>query len=229
MIGIIGAMPEEVQALKDLMIITEETKIHDIPFFIGTLENKDVILMQSGVGKVNAAYSTTLLLEHFQIDALINIGSAGGLNLDENVGDVVVGKYVKHHDLDVTAFGRKMGELEGLPKAFEADMHLLKATNKCLEELNIPYHVGLIVSGDQFIAREEQVSKIKLNFKDAMCAEMEAASIAHIAYLYHKPFIILRSLSDIFGKGGNNIQFDEYLKIASKNSAALCQKMMRHI
>lgn len=228
MIGIIGAMEEEVEAIKVLMEDIEEKQIRHTHFYVGKLSSQDVCLMQSGIGKINAAVSTTLLLEHFPIDALLNVGSAGGLMMDENVGDVVIGKQVCHHDVDVTAFGRAYGEVPGMPLYFEADEHLIALTTHALKDLNIPSHVGLIVSGDSFIATKEQVSPILSHFPSALAAEMEASSIAQVAYIYHKPFIILRSLSDVFGKGNNNIQFDEYLKTAAKHSAALCQAVVSH-
>lgn len=226
MIGIIGAMEEEVAAIKVFMEDIEEKQIHGIQFYIGTLVGKDVCLMQSGVGKVNAAFSTTILLEHFDIDALLNVGSAGGLDFNENVGDVVIGKDVCHHDVDVTAFGRPYGMVPGMPLYYEADEKLVQLTHQVLDDLGIQSHIGLIASGDSFIAQEAQVNQIKKHFPEALAAEMEASSIAQVAYLYHKPFIILRSLSDIFGKGNNNIQFDEYLKKAATNSAALCKAVV---
>lgn len=228
MIGIIGAMQEEVTALKALMEVKEEKAIHQIPFCLGTLANQNVVLMQSGIGKVNAAYSTTLLLEYFDVDALINIGSAGGLHLHENVGDVVIGREVCYYDVDVTP-DRVYGQVPGMPVTFKADEKLDALVAEVLDELGIPHHCGLIVSGDQFVSREDQVNLIKKHFPEAMCVEMEAASIAQIAYLYQTPMIVLRSLSDIFGKGGNAVQFDEYLQVASRNSAKLCKAVVEKL
>lgn len=228
MIGIIGAMTEEVAALKKQMIVKEERCIHQIPFYLGTLANRDIVLMQSGIGKVNAAYSTTLLMEHFEIDTLINIGTAGGLNLKENVGDVVIGKEICYYDVDVTP-DRVYGQIPGMPERFHADPKLDAMTAEVLDELKIPYHCGLIVSGDQFVSREDQVDLIKQHFPEAMCAEMEACSIAQIAYLYQVPMIVLRSLSDIFGKGGNAVQFEEYLEVASYHSALLCKAVVEKL
>lgn len=226
MIGIIGAMEEEVTALKNEMSITEEKKIHQIQFYVGSIEQRKVVLMQGGIGKVNAAYATTIMMEHFAIDLLINIGSAGGLDLQENVGDVVVASSVIHHDFDCTAFGRAFGEIPDMPLAFEASSQHMEIVTKCLEDLELSYHVGLIVSGDQFIAQKQQVETIQKHFPKAIAAEMEAASVAQIAYLYRVPFVILRSLSDVFGKGNSDMQFDTYLTLASKNSALLTKKVI---
>lgn len=226
MIGIIGAMAEEVTALKQRMVIDEESVIHDIHFMIGSLQNRPVVLMQGGIGKVNASYATTLLLEHFAIDYLINIGSAGGLLASENVGDVVIAQTVAHHDVDCESFGYAYGTVPGMPNGFTSDDKLIAATVTVLKDLGIPHHMGLIVSGDQFVARLDQVAQIQNHFPQAIAVEMEAAAVSQVAYLYHVPFIILRSLSDVFGKGESGIQFDTYLALASEHSAQLCEKVV---
>jgi adenosylhomocysteine nucleosidase len=229
MIGIIGAMEEEVNAIKELMVVKQSRNIQGYDFIEGTLANKDIVLVQGGIGKVNATISTTLLILNFDIDFVINIGSAGGLKLEQNVGDVVISSKVVHHDVDVTGFGRKIGEVPGLPLYFEADEQLLNKVSEILKEKNISSYTGLIASGDQFICREDQVSMIKQNFPEAMCAEMEAASVAQTCYVFKKRFIITRSLSDVFNKGDSSIQFDEYLKKASQASANMCLELVKSI
>lgn len=225
MLGIIGAMEEEVAALKVKMDLKEEREIHQVKFYIGFLNGKETILMQGGIGKVNAAYSATLLMEHFEIEALINIGSAGGLDLNENVGDVVIASEVIHHDVDCSGFDYPYGKIPNMPLAFQTDQKLLKMTTECLDDLGITHHTGLIVSGDQFVCRSDQVSHILEHFPEAIACEMEAAAIAQIAYVYQIPFIILRSLSDVFNKGDSDVQFDTYLALASENSAKLAWKV----
>ena len=125
MIGIIGAMEEEVSALLDLSEIKDTHVYQGYTFYSCLLANKDVTIVQGGIGKVNAAISTTLLIEKYDVDTVINIGSAGGLLLEQNVGDVVVSTEVAHHDVDVTAFGRKIGEVPGMPATFKANETLL--------------------------------------------------------------------------------------------------------
>lgn len=226
MIGIIGAMKEEVDAIIDLMNVKKQQTYYGYTFYEGQMNNKDIVLLQGGIGKVNAAVSTTLLLTHYDIDYVINIGSAGGLDISQNVGDVVISSKVVHHDVDVTAFGREIGEVPDMPRFFMPDTDLLDKVKMILLKQNIPSHVGLIASGDQFICQNSQVEKIKKDFPDAMCAEMEAASIAQVCYVYQKKFIITRSLSDIFNKGENHVQFDEYLKKASLASAKMCYELV---
>ena len=226
MIGIIGAMEEEVAEILKLVEIYEKKDYQGYTFYEGVMNYHQVVVLQGGIGKVNAAISTTLLLTHYDIDVVINIGSAGGLHKDQNVGDVVISSGVIHHDVDVTAFGRALGEVPGMPCIFLPDEKLLTCVQGILQEQKIPSHVGLIASGDQFIARKEQVAAIQEAFPEAMCAEMEAASIAQVCHVFNKRFIITRSLSDVFDKGESPMQFDEYLKKASIASAKMCYEIV---
>ena len=227
MIGIVGAMEEEVSAICELMDIQNKKSQNGYVFYEGKMANKDVVVLQGGIGKVNAAIAMSLLFHLYDIDIVINIGSAGGLKMNQEVGDVVISTRVAHHDVDVTAFGRELGEVPGLPLYFEADQELLNQVDAILEESSLVHHKGLIVSGDQFISQPVQVQRIQDSFPDAMCAEMEAAAVAQACYVYNKRFIITRSLSDIFGKGDNDIQFDEYLKKASASSAKMCFELVK--
>ena len=212
MIGIIGAMEEEVKALLDKTEDIHENKILDCVFYEGKIDNKQVVILQGGIGKVNSAICVTLLLTNYDIDYVINIGSAGGLKDYQNVGDVVISSHVAYHDVGLTAFGRPMGELPELPVFIPADENLVNKAKDILHKMNIHENVGLIVSGDQFIAQEGQVSKIKKDFPNALCSEMEASAIGHTCYKFGVPFIITRSLSDVYGHGESSMQFDEYLK-----------------
>lgn len=229
MIGIIGAMEEEVNAIKELMEITHIDQRQDYTYYVGMIEEVEVVVVQGGIGKVNATISCTLLLINYEIDFVINIGSAGGLKQYQEVGDVVISQNVVHHDVDVTAFGREIGQVPGLPTYFQADESLLQTVKDILKHNNMRYHIGLIASGDQFISQKEQVDRILMNFPDAMCSEMEAASVAQVCHVFHKKFIITRSLSDVFNKGDSSIQFDEYLKKASSSSAQMCLELIRSI
>ena len=195
MIGIIGAMEEEVKALLDKTEDIHENKILDCVFYEGKIDNKQVVILQGGIGKVNSAICVTLLLTNYDIEYVINIGSAGGLKDYQNVGDVVISSHVAYHDVDLTAFGRPMGELPELPVFIPADENL--------------------------------VNKAKDILPNALCSEMEASAIGHTCYKFGVPFIITRSLSDVYGHGESSMQFDEYLKIASENSAKLCVELVK--
>jgi len=229
MIGIIGAMAEEVEAIKELMVIKNVEVHQNYRYHLGTIDDYEVVVVQGGIGKVNATISTTLLLTNYDVEFVINIGSAGGLKDNQEVGDVVISKNVVHHDVDVTAFGRELGQIPELPTYFEADEELLNKVEDILKKKKINSHIGLIASGDQFVSKKEQVDTIISHFPNAMCCEMEAASVAQTCYVFHKRFIITRSLSDVFNKGDSSIQFDEYLKKASASSAQMCLELIRSI
>ena len=229
MIGIIGAMEEEVQALLDKMTLQETMIKKDYKFYIGYIANKACVLVQGGIGKVNAAMSATLLFENYDIDALINIGTAGGLDINENVGDVVISTEVAYHDVDVTACNYQYGQMAGMPATFKADEKLIDLTQEILDKQENHVHLGLVVSGDTFVSQKYHVEHILTHFKEAKCADMEAAAIAQVSTIYKIPFIITRSLSDIFGKGNNDIQFDEYLKVASVASANMCEALISRL
>ncbi|MEG0275477.1 MAG: 5'-methylthioadenosine/adenosylhomocysteine nucleosidase [Coprobacillus sp.] len=226
MIGIIGAEDEEIAQIKKYIKINNVSKHQDYTFFEGLIDGKGVVLLHGGIGKVNAAVATTLLFTHYEIDYVINIGSAGGLYDNQSVGDVVISTAVVHHDVDITAFGRQLGELPGLPVHFEADPYLCECVCKVLNKMKMSFHSGLMTSGDQFIASEQQIQKIKKDFPEAICVEMEAAAIAQVCYVFNKKFIITRSLSDVYEKGKSKMQFDEYLKKASKVSAKMCYELI---
>lgn len=226
MIGIIGAMEEEVAEILKLVELKKKNEMQRFVFYEGVMNGQDIVVVQGGIGKVNATISSTLMILKYSIDYIINIGSAGGLKQDQNVGDVVISNVVAHHDVDVRAFGRKIGEVPGMPLYFKPDSELLDKIAEILKSLHVPSHIGLIVSGDQFISEKKQVDKIMKDFPQAMCCEMEAASIAQVCHIFHKKFIITRSLSDIYGKGNSSTQFDEYLKKASQSSAHMCYELV---
>ncbi len=229
MIGIIGAMDEEVGAVLEHLDAKKERMIHDVKFTEGKINGKDVVVCQSGIGKVNATFSTTLLMTNYDIDYVINVGTAGGLNSDEKPGDVVISTGVSSHDFDLSAFGREIGQVPDLPRIFEADGNLVKKTMNILDQEEVNYHIGLIVSGDQFLNNQSQVDKIKFDFLEPLAGDMEASAIAQICHKTKTPFIITRCLSDVFGIGDeSSLQFDEYLKLASKISADICVGLVNH-
>lgn len=220
MIGIISAMQVENEAILSLCKDVKEKKISNHLFYEANLSDRKVVLCLSGVAKVNAAMSTTLLLEHFPIDAILNIGTAGGLKENENVLDCVISQKVVQHDYDTSALDGILGK--GIYS--NADLRLINMAKDVADEMNIPYHVGLVASGDQFISGEDQINQILSNYPESLCAEMEAGGIAQVADSYGVPFVVIRSLSDIAVKKGNEMDFMEYVAIASKRSAAFAQK-----
>lgn len=197
-IGIIGAMEIEVEQLKKDMEISRTVNKARMEFFEGTLKGKQVVIVRSGIGKVNAAVCTQILVDEFQADCVINTGIAGSLNADINIGDIVISKDVLHHDMDAVNFGYPLGQIPQMDVfAFEADQELADRAERVCHEVNPEISVfrGRIVSGDQFIADKAVKERLISNF-GGYCTEMEGAAIAQTAYLNQIPFVILRAISD---------------------------------
>lgn len=218
MIGIIGAMSIEVEAVKKLMKHVQEVQFQGTTFYQGTLHDKEVVLMLSGVGKGNASMNTTMLCMRYPITTIINIGTAGGLLAEQKVLDIVISDDVIQHDYD-TSF---LDGIEGIGLHFKANQELVTLAKSTLAQEEVQVFVGNIVSGDQFIADRSQIDAIKKNFPMAMCAEMEAGAIAQVASRFQLPFIVLRSLSDVALNEDSHLDFMEYAKAASVRSAKFC-------
>ncbi|HLQ83454.1 MAG TPA: 5'-methylthioadenosine/adenosylhomocysteine nucleosidase [Pseudogracilibacillus sp.] len=227
-IGIIGAMDEEIALLKSKMTEVTETNISQIDFYKGQLAGKEVVLMKSGIGKVNAAISATILHEHFNPSLVINAGSAGGLKEKHSVGDIIISSEVIHHDADATVFNYKLGQIPQMPETFVACKDLINLVKKSVTKLGLPADIGLIGTGDSFIGRENQVKHIKANFPDIVATEMEAVSVAQVCYTYQTPFVIIRALSDIAGKD-SSILFEEFLEKAATNSAKVIIETIKQL
>ncbi|MCM3765374.1 5'-methylthioadenosine/S-adenosylhomocysteine nucleosidase [Neobacillus niacini] len=225
-IAIIGAMEEEVTLLRENIQAQTQEEVAGCEFTFGKMHDTDVILLRSGIGKVNAAMSSTILLEKYKPDCIINTGSAGGLNPDLNVGDTVISTEVRHHDVDVTAFNYEYGQVPQLPAAFLADEKLMAIAESAAKEIeNFQIVRGLIATGDSFMEDAERVEFIRGKFNNLQAVEMEAAAIAQVAFRFGVPFVIIRSLSDIAGKE-SEISFDQFIDKAATNSATLVMKMV---
>lgn len=218
MIGIIGAMEEEVTILKRKLNDMNEINIAHVKFYVGKLNHKEVVLTQSGIGKVNASISTTLLIEKFNPEVVINTGSAGALDQTLSIGDILVSNHVLYHDANATAFGYEYGQIPQMPKTYTTDPTLLKKTMHVLEQQQLNGKVGMTVSGDSFIGSSEQRQKIKQQFPEAMAVEMEATAIAQTCYQFKVPFIVIRAVSDL-ANGKADISFEEFLDKAALSSS----------
>lgn len=228
-IGIIGAMDEEVEALRDALTDRVTNTHAGFEIYTGKMHGKEVALLKSGIGKVNAAVGTTILMENYSPELIINTGSAGGFHEDLNVGDVVISSEVRHHDVDVTAFNYEMGQVPGMPAAFLADSELVEIAQQAIADTPVEKHIhGLIATGDSFMACPTRVEQTRQNFPEMAACEMEAAAIAQVCHHYDAPFVIIRSLSDIAGKE-SNVSFEQYLEKAAKHSAMLVSNMVKLI
>nr|WP_086940090.1 5'-methylthioadenosine/S-adenosylhomocysteine nucleosidase [Thaumasiovibrio occultus] len=223
-IAIIGAMEQEVTTLKSLLTDTQVTEIAGCSFYEGKLNGADVVLLQSGIGKVAASIGTTLLLERFSPDVVINTGSAGGFDSALTMGDVVISTEVRHHDADVTAFGYEMGQMAQQPAAFMADEKLIEVAEKALDSETKAVR-GLIASGDAFICKKEQIDYIRQHFPSIIAAEMEASAIGQVCHQFNVPFVVVRAISDVVDKE-SPMDFHEFLPIAAKSSSEMAVKMV---
>lgn len=227
-IGIIGAMHEEIVELKELMVNIKERKISNLTFFEGELCGKEVVLTESGIGKVNAALSTTLLINEYKTEKIIFTGVAGAVNPEVNVTDIVIGTDLVESDMDVTAGGNyKLGEIPRMKNSyFKPDSYLFdlakSAAIKLFGEKKV--FLGRIISRDEFVASEEKVKKLNEIFS-ADCVEMEGAAVAHVCEVLNIPFVVIRSISD---KADNEagMTFDEFVKIAAKNSKLIVEEIL---
>ena len=220
-IGIIGAMKEEVEILKQQMTDPVIYKRGGSTFFSGKLDGKDVVLLQCGIGKVNASIGTTMLILRYKPMCIINTGSAGGFSEDLEIGDVIISSEVIHHDVDVTAFGYEYGQVPNMPDAFLPHNNLVNIAEKAAEmQKGLNIRKGVIATGDSFMDDSEEIRKLKERFPAVAAAEMEAAAIAQTCYQFRKPFVVIRSISDIAGKD-SAVSFESFLEKAAKNSAKM--------
>lgn len=227
-IGIIGAMDEEVALLIENISDKKEISVANCLFVTGKMGGKEVVLLKSGIGKVNAAMATTILHERFNPDYVINTGSAGGFSEDLEIGDIVVSSQVVHHDVDVTAFDYAYGQVPGMPAMFAADSKLVSLTTNAVRSLDVTSKEGIIATADTFMAEPNHVKRIKEKFPAMIAAEMEAAAVAQVCFQYNKPFVIIRALSDIAGKE-SSISFDAFIDKAAKNAATLIMKLINDL
>lgn len=213
-IGIIAAMNEEVDAIKKIMTDISIKGIYELEFITGKINENEVVLVKCGVGKVNAARTTQILLNNFEIEYVINVGTAGSLNENIEIGDVVIGEKLVQHDFDITAGGREKGYITDVGKFFYSDKKLIEKTKQTIETMNEKFNafIGTIATGDIFVQDIKVKDGIKNEF-DADCAEMEGAAIAQVCTLDNIPFIVIRSISDK-PNGNNAIDFEKYLELA---------------
>ena len=227
-VGIIVAMQEELEEVLKIMKEIEEKEIYGISFINGKIENTEVVVVKSGVGKVNAARTTQILIDKLDVKSIINVGSAGALNPALNIGDIVIAEKLIQHDFDITAFDHNKGYITGVGDYIYCDENLINKFQEAENNIdNNAYNIktGIIASGDIFCTDIDMKNKIYSKFK-ADCVEMEGAAIAQVCYLDKIPFIVIRSISDS-PNGNNAIVFDEFVKLASKRCADILKEFFK--
>lgn len=227
-IGIIGAMAEEIRLLKAVMSHQKEWQEAGALFISGQIGEQEVVVVQSGIGKVLAAITTTLLISHYQVEVVINTGSAGGIGEGLKIGDLVISTKLAYFDADVTAFGYEMGQMAGMPLYYEADNRLIETAQRAAKHTSLTTKTGLIVSGDTFVNKPEKIAMIKQYFPDVLANEMEGAAIAHVAYQYQVPFVVIRAMSDV-GNEEASVDFDAFILEAGKKSAEMVIALIKEL
>ncbi|MDC8832550.1 5'-methylthioadenosine/adenosylhomocysteine nucleosidase [Alteromonas gilva] len=228
-IGILGAMDQEIALLKEsLSDMSTEQRGH-LTFYSGALHGVDVVVVKCGIGKVAAAVASTMLINHYAPDYVVNTGSAGGFDKRLNIGDLVIGDTIAHHDVDITHFGYEPGQVAGMPAVYQCDESLINAAETAANNaLHVVTKRGLICTGDSFIGSDDAAAKLREQFPSMSAVEMEGAAIAQTCFMLSTPCLVIRSLSDIAGKT-STVSFTAYLEKAAKNSAELVINMIAQL
>ncbi|XBC41435.1 MAG: 5'-methylthioadenosine/adenosylhomocysteine nucleosidase [Buchnera aphidicola (Nurudea yanoniella)] len=226
-IGIIGALSEEINLLYKYIKFYKKKIIYNKKFYIGKLKNIKIILIQSGIGKTSASITCTILLYVYKIDVIINIGTAGSLSKNMKLGTIVLPCSTCYHDVDLTPFGYKKGQVKNFPQIFSINNYLTKLIETYMIKLNIYYKKGLIISGDSFIHEKTKKNKLKIHFPEAIAVDMESTAIAQVCYQFNKPFLIIKTISD----HSNNyaaLDFQKFSHLASEMLLKIFQYFLHH-
>ncbi|MBR4357432.1 MAG: 5'-methylthioadenosine/adenosylhomocysteine nucleosidase [Butyrivibrio sp.] len=229
-IGIIGAMEVEVATLKSNMTVKNTVKKASMEFYEGTIGNTEVVVVRSGIGKVNAGICVQILIDLFNVTHVINTGIAGSLNADINIGDIVLSTDACYHDVDITVFGYKKGEIPQIGAAeFKADDELREKAKASIKKAapDIGVFEGRVCSGDQFISSAEVKDAI-IKEHGGLCTEMEGAAIAQASYLNNTPFLIIRAISDK-ADGGAEVDYPTFEAKAAKDCAAIVMEIIAEL
>ena len=229
-IGIIAAEQEEFEAILNIAKVEERKEIYELNFVKCKIKDKICVLVKSGVGKVNAARATQILIDNFKPDYIVNVGVAGGLNPMLSIGDIVIGETLVQHDFDITAFGHAKGYIPGVGEKIYADDYLVKKIEEAIgnqEEKVYKYEKGLIASGDIFCTAIPMRDKIYAKF-NAECVEMEGAAIGQVCSLCNVPFVVIRSISDT-PNGENEVTYEKFIKLASERCANILKDFVKTI
>lgn len=230
MIGIIGAMEEEVEKLKAVMEEVEIIHRAGMEFNKGKLSGRNVVIVKSGIGKVNAGICTQILADIFNVNAIINTGIAGSLKEEINIGDIVLSSDTVQHDMDAAAFGYPLGQIPRMDiLSFPADERLIDIAGQCCERVNpdIRVFIGRVASGDQFVADGAVKNRISGNF-GGYCTEMEGAAIGQAAYLNKIPYVVIRAISD---KADNSasMEYPAFEAMAIEHTVRLIKEMIKYL
>ncbi|MDE6656420.1 MAG: 5'-methylthioadenosine/adenosylhomocysteine nucleosidase [Anaeroplasmataceae bacterium] len=226
MIGIIAAMEEEMTILREALDCSDANVVCGISFYEGSIGNQDVVLCTSGVGKVNAAMATTILIESYECSFIINTGIAGGITKVETK-DIILGKELAYWDIDATAFGYAVGQVPGMPKKYLANAECILKVKQILKKLGLSYKEATIYSGDSFVSSLEQVSKVNINIP--CIAEMEGAAVAQVCTRAGVDFLVLRFVSDLVGKENQIKDYQAFESEMARRSSTICVEIIKNL
>ncbi len=229
-IGIIGAMDEEVIELKKIMKESRVNTIANMDFYEGNIGEKNVIVVRSGIGKVNAAICSQILIDRFNVGKIINTGIAGSLDSKIDIGDIVLSSDAIQHDVDARGFGYELGIIPRMETStFIADRDMIENAKSACRKINqgINIHVGRVLSGDQFIEDQDKKSWLVSNFA-GVCVEMEGAAIAQVASLNDIPFLIIRAISDK-ADGSAQMDYKKFEKLAIERTIKLLVELIPNL
>jgi adenosylhomocysteine nucleosidase len=195
-IVVIGAMPEEISALTAALTDLKHQQIASVDFYTGNLQTTPIVLVKSGVGKVHAALAATLAIQLFNPRCIINVGTTGAMRAGLAAGSAILFESIAYHDVDVTGFGYEHGQIPRMPANFLSEITLLQVFENHATALDITFHKGMGLTGDQFIADSQMLAGIKEKFPEAIGIDMESAAIAQVAHLFNVPFVAVRGISD---------------------------------
>jgi adenosylhomocysteine nucleosidase len=227
MYAIIGAMDQEIEAILKMMDGVQIYQFNNQPFYQGLVNNKIIILVKSGIGKVASAMTTTQLLTNFSIEAIINIGTCGGIETKVEPLDLIIGQELVYGDVDLIAFKYPYGQMAGQPATFKSDPILVGKIRDISKKVGLNPKLGNLMSSDAFITDKKIINeRIKLIDLPILGVDMESASIAQVATAFKKPFVVLRVVSDIIGMEKQVKSFDKLVSESSTKVAKIIKELI---
>nr|WP_248594363.1 5'-methylthioadenosine/adenosylhomocysteine nucleosidase [Buchnera aphidicola] len=226
-IGIVGAIDQEIKIFKKIIHYQETKNIGKFKIYIGKFKKNNIFLIKSGIGKVSASIAAMLLINIFQIDIIINSGSAGSLDPKIAIGDIIIPNKLCYYDVNLTNFGYFIGQIPQYPKNFKINKFLYHILIETAVKFNVKFYTGLIITGDSFVRGKDFIEKLKFKFSRAIAVEMESTAIAQVCYQFNTPLIVIKSISDLSDTQATS-NFKKNISLASLQSFNLVQLILEN-
>lgn len=227
-IGIIGALDQEIKIFKKIINYKKIKNIGKFQIYIGNFKKNNVFLIKSGIGKVSASIASTILINLYNPNIIINSGSAGSLHPKLKIGDIIIPNQLCYYDVDLINFGYSRGQVPQYPGKFNINKNLYTILIKTAIKFKFQFTTGLLLTGDSFIRQKSLINKLKFQFSSAIAVEMEATAIAQVCHQFHIPLIIIKSISDLSNKQATS-NFKKNILIASSQSSSLVKLILENI